>query len=148
MTFWNSTSFSDSCQPILLFTNIMTLIPSLNSTELRVVSIEHLQRLWHANRERLPFRTPGSVPFLGYAYAPHVATSFWNLPCRLHTFNLDYPSVLSRRFRPRGFPLDFTQSRHIPSPLCPSNVGNNFISKVMRISLSVYNFCNRCVFLY
>ena len=24
----------------------------------------HLQRMWHASRERLPFRTPGSVPFL------------------------------------------------------------------------------------
>ena len=24
--------------------------------------MEHLQRVWHASRERLPFRTPGSVP--------------------------------------------------------------------------------------
>ena len=27
-----------------------------------VVSMEHLQWVWHASRERLPFRTPGSVP--------------------------------------------------------------------------------------
>ena len=49
-------------QPIRLSTNFMTLIPTLTFTELRVVSIEHLQRGWHASRERLPFRTPGSVP--------------------------------------------------------------------------------------
>ena len=29
--------------------------------------MEHLQRVWHASRERLPFRTPGSVPILGLA---------------------------------------------------------------------------------
>ena len=27
--------------------------------------MEHLQRVWHASRERLPFRTPGSVPHFG-----------------------------------------------------------------------------------
>ena len=42
----------------------MTLIPSLTFTELWVVSMEHLQRVWHAIRERFPFRTPGSVPHL------------------------------------------------------------------------------------
>ena len=52
-------------QPIRLSTNFMTLIPSLTFTELWVVSIEHLQRVWHASRERLPFRTPGSVPLFG-----------------------------------------------------------------------------------
>ena len=46
-----------------LLTNIMTLIPSLTFTELRVLSMEHLQRVWHANRKLLPFRTPGFVPF-------------------------------------------------------------------------------------
>ena len=40
----------------------MTLIPTLTFTELRVVSIEHWQQVWHASRERLPFRTPGSIP--------------------------------------------------------------------------------------
>ena len=37
----------------------------LTFTELRVVSMEHFQRVWHASRERLPFRTPGSVPHFG-----------------------------------------------------------------------------------
>ena len=52
-------------QPIRLSTNFMILIPSLTFTDLRVVFIEHLQRVWHASRERLPLRTPGSVPFSG-----------------------------------------------------------------------------------
>ena len=41
------------------------LLPTLTFTELRVVSIEHLQRVWHASRECLPFRTPGSVHHFG-----------------------------------------------------------------------------------
>ena len=50
---------------IFLSTNFMTLIPSLTFTELWVVSMEHLQRVWLASRERLPFRTPCSVPLFG-----------------------------------------------------------------------------------
>ena len=50
-------------RPIRLSTNFMTLIPSLNFTELRVVSMEHFQRVWHASRERLPLRTPDFVLF-------------------------------------------------------------------------------------
>ena len=38
--------------------------------------MEHSQRVWHASRERLPFRTPGSVPILGLANAPIVETKF------------------------------------------------------------------------
>ena len=41
----------------------MTLIPRLTFTELQVVSMERLQRIWHASRKRLSSRTPGSVPF-------------------------------------------------------------------------------------
>ena len=51
--------------PIRLSTNFMTFIPSLTFTELWVVSMEHLQRMWLASRERLPFGTPGSVPHFG-----------------------------------------------------------------------------------
>ena len=43
------------------------------------VSIEHLRRVWLASRERLPFRTPGSVPVCGRANAPIVETSFTEL---------------------------------------------------------------------
>ena len=41
----------------------MTLISNLTFSELRVVSMEHLRRVLHANRERLLFQTPGPVPF-------------------------------------------------------------------------------------
>ena len=49
-------------QPIRFSTNFMTLIPSLTFTELRVVFMEHLQRMWHASRESLPLQTSGYVP--------------------------------------------------------------------------------------
>ena len=49
--------------PIKPSINFMILIQSLTFTELRVVSMDHLQRVWHASRERLPFRIPGSAPF-------------------------------------------------------------------------------------
>ena len=43
-------------------------------TEFREVSIEHLQRVWHADRGRLLLRTPGPVP-LGLAYVLLVETN-------------------------------------------------------------------------
>ena len=52
------------------------------------------QRVWHASRERLPFRTPSAVPL--FAYAPIVETSFPELAVCFSTFHPEYPSVLSR----------------------------------------------------
>ena len=46
--------------PTRLSTNYMTLIPSKTYIELLVVSMEHLQRVWHASRKRWPSRTLGS----------------------------------------------------------------------------------------
>ena len=51
--------------PIRLSTNFMTLIPSLTVIELWMVSMEHLQLVWHTSSERLPLRTPGSVLLWG-----------------------------------------------------------------------------------
>ena len=48
-------------QRIRLFTNFMTLMQILTFAELRVVSMEHLQGVWHTSREEVPFWTPGSV---------------------------------------------------------------------------------------
>ena len=48
--------------------------------------MEHLQRVWHASRERLPFRTPGSVPILRLANAPIVETKFLELAMSLLDF--------------------------------------------------------------
>ena len=48
--------------------------------------MEHLQRVWLASRERLPLRTPGSVPlFGGLACALIVETSFPRLYTNLMT---------------------------------------------------------------
>ena len=86
-------------QPITLSTNFMTLISTLTFTESCVNCMEYLQRVWHASRERLPFRTPASASF------PHFGVllvlqllrpDFSNLPCLYSTFHLEYPLVLSR----------------------------------------------------
>ena len=53
--------------------------------------MEHLQRVWHASRERLPFRTPGSVPILGLASAPIVETKFLELAMSLLDFSPRIP---------------------------------------------------------
>ena len=49
--------------------------------------MEHLQRVWHASRERLPFRTPGSVLLLGLACTPIVETRFLELVMSLLDFS-------------------------------------------------------------
>ena len=53
--------------------------------------MEHLQRVWHASRERLPFRTPGSVPILGLANAPIVETKFLEFAMSLLDFSPRIP---------------------------------------------------------
>ena len=68
---------------IRLSTNFMTFIPSLTFTELWVVSMEHLQRVWLASRERLPFQTPGSVPIFGTC----LCSNCWDqMPRTCHVF--------------------------------------------------------------
>ena len=65
-------------------------------TEFWVVSIEHLRRVWHADRGRLLLWTPGPVP-LGLAYVLLVETNpFPNLSLFYRTMIFEYPSVLSR----------------------------------------------------
>ena len=50
--------------PIGLFASFMDFVPGTTFAGLWVVSMEHLQRVWHASGESLPFRTPGPVLFL------------------------------------------------------------------------------------
>ena len=65
-------------------------------TELWVVSIALLRRVWHADRGRLLLRTPSPVP-LGLAYVLLVETNpFPNLSLFYRTMLFEYPSVLSR----------------------------------------------------
>ena len=87
---------------IRLFTNFMTLIPSLVFIELRVVSMDHLQRLLYDSSEHFPFRTPGSVWAL--LTLQLLRPVFPNLICLFLTCHLEYPSVLS------GFCLIHSQS--------------------------------------
>ena len=73
-----------------------TLYRTRPFTEFWVASIEHLRRVWHADRGRLLLRTPGSVP-LGLAYVLLVETNpFPNLSLFFRTMLFEYPSVLSR----------------------------------------------------
>ena len=73
-----------------------TLYRTRPFTEFWVVSIEHLRRVWHADRGRLLLRTPGPVP-LGLAYVLFVETNpFPNLSLFFRTMLFEYPSVLSR----------------------------------------------------
>ena len=67
-------------QPIKHFTDLMTVIRSLSFAKFRVVSSEHLQWAWHAKRERLPFRTPGSDPFRALQIFRLLIQVFPNLP--------------------------------------------------------------------
>ena len=53
--------------------------------------MERLRRVWLASRERLPFRTPGSVPILGLANAPIVETKFLELAMSLLDFSPRIP---------------------------------------------------------
>ena len=82
--------------PIRLSTNFMTFLPNLTFTELWVVSMEHLERVWLASRERLPLRTPGSVPLYGgLACALIVETSF----PRLYTDLMTVPKLTFTELR-------------------------------------------------
>ena len=73
-----------------------TLYRTRSFTEFWVVSIEHLRRVWHADRGRLLLRTPGPVP-LGLAYVLLVETNpFANLSLFYRTMLFEYPSIFSR----------------------------------------------------
>ena len=72
-----------------LYTDLMTYRSWLSPNW--EVSMEHLRQVWHASRERLPFRTPGSVPILGLANAPIVETKFLELAMSLLDFSPRIP---------------------------------------------------------
>ena len=83
-------------QSISLSTNLMTFIPSVTFSKFPVVSIEHLQRVRYANRDRSPFQTFGSVrPFGNLLVLHFLRPVLPKLPCLLSAFHNEYPSVLS-----------------------------------------------------
>ena len=117
LPFTNITWYSDpwpvkvTSKPIRRSTNFMTLIPSLNFIELRVVSMEHLQWLWHACRERLPFQNLVPSPCLGTGVCSNCWDQF-SRTCRVF-------SQLFTLNTPRYF-LDFASER-----ICTTIVCNN-----------------------
>ena len=77
--------------------NMEACLYQLTFTELRVVSMEYLQRVWLARRERLPVRTPGCIPPFGDLLMLQLLRPVVpNLPYLFSTFHLEYPSVLSQ----------------------------------------------------
>ena len=78
-----------------IITGLNIIIKNLTFYQI-LVSVEHLQRVWHANRGRLLLRTPGPVP-LELAYVLLVETNpFPNLSLFYRTMLFEFPSVLSR----------------------------------------------------
>ena len=73
-----------------------TLYRTRPFTEFWVVSIDHLRRVWHADRGRLLLRTPGPVT-LELAYGLLFETNpFPNLSLFYRSMLFEYPSVHSR----------------------------------------------------
>ena len=81
MTFWSLTNSDFPTNQT--FHQFHDLDTGLDLHRLWVVSMEHLQRVWHASRERLPFRTPGSVPYFGTCWC----SNCWDqIPRTCHVF--------------------------------------------------------------
>ena len=94
MTFW---SLANSDFPTnQTFHQFHDLDTELDLHRLWVVSMEHLQRVWHASRERLHLRTPGSVPILGFANAPIVEIKILELAMSLLDFSPRIPLPILR----------------------------------------------------
>ena len=128
-----------------------TLYRTRPFTEFWVVSIEHLRRVWHADRGRLLLRTPGPVP-LGLAYVLLVETNpFPKLSLFFRTLLFEYPWVLSR------FYFFFSPPAHLCAVTCMTEISlivtlnNQFTSPVPFIIFdSVFcdrwrrQFCGKC----
>ena len=98
-TFWMMTVYSDtlnwSCTaPIFDPITDLDLITEYDFfTYLREVSIEQLQRVWHANRGRLLLWTPGSVPLWDLQVFYVETNLFWT--CLVSgILSFENPSVL------------------------------------------------------
>ena len=65
-------------------------------TDLREVYMEHLQPVWHDSRERLTFRTPGSVPVRDFHLFLLLIPSFSNLQW---IFRLEVWSTFEKTFK-------------------------------------------------
>ena len=102
----------------LLSTIFVILIQNFTFTELWVVSMEHLQRVWHA-RERVPFRTPGTFPLFG----TYIFSNCWDIfsrTCRVFSqlLTLNTPRyLLDFAFNPRALKGKTSYKKEIRSSL-------------------------------
>ena len=118
MTFWSLTNSDFPTNQT--FHQFHDLDTELDLHRLWVVSMEHLQRVWQSSRERLPFRTPGSVPILGLANAPIVETKFLELAVSLLDFSPRIPlGTFSILLDKRTMWLSFCSFESVIMP-CPS----------------------------
>ena len=102
-----------------------TLYRTRPFSEFWVVSIEHLRRVWHADRGHLLLRTPGPVP-LGLAYVllveanpfPNLSLFFSGL-CSSNTpwYFLDFPSITQRLQTDLGRSVGVTKLVPLTFPL-------------------------------
>ena len=87
MTFWSLTN--SDFQTNQTFHQFHDIDTELDLNRLWVVSSEHLQRVWHASRERLPFRTPGSIPHCWTC----LCSNCWDqIPRTCHVFTRTFTS--------------------------------------------------------
>ena len=93
MTFWSLTNSDFPTNQT--FHQLHDLDTELDLHRLWVVSMEHLQRVWHASRERLPLRTPGFRPLFG---GLHVLWLLRPVSPTLHRFN-DSPKLTFTELR-------------------------------------------------
>ena len=96
----------------------------LDLHRLWVVSMDHLQRVWHASMERLPFRTPGSVPHCGTCFC----SNCWDqIPRACHVFTRLFTSNTPWYF------LDFAfKSRFISnSSHCSTTIFSKHITSAL-----------------
>ena len=88
MTFWSLTNSDFPTNQT--FHQFHGLYTELDLHRLWVVSMKHLQRVWHASRERLPVRTPGSVPHCGTC----LCSNCWDqIPRTCHAFTRLFTSL-------------------------------------------------------
>ena len=70
-------------EELYIYYTVQIVLVCLISGIWNIVSMEHLQQVWHASRERLPFRTPGSVPLFGTCLC---SNCWYQIPRTCHVF--------------------------------------------------------------
>ena len=109
MTFWSLTN--SDFQPNQTFHRFHDLDTELDLHRLWVVSMEHLELVWHASRERLLFRTPGSV----LHYGTCLCSNCWDqIPRTCHVFTRLFTSNTPWYF------LDFALMKNLYMNISPN----------------------------